>query len=245
MSLFKKVYQAVFSSKVRAIILRKLFSKMYVKGSRKEIFENVYLTNAWGSSESASGTGSELSKTRNLIAYIDTLIDRYRIKNIFDVPCGDFNWMKNVDLAKVQYTGGDIVEKMIVENNKNYEKDNISFVQFDLITDKICKTYDLIITRDCFVHLSFDDIKRSLHNIVNSDSKYLLLTSFIKTKHNTDIKTGVEWRPINMGIAPFNFPDPIEQFTETDAEVSWESNKIIALYLISDLRSLPSLETAV
>lgn len=243
MSILKKICGTVFSDKARSIISRKLFSTKYIKGTPKEIFEHVYLTNAWGSSESASGTGSEVSKTKDLVTYLDTLINTYGIRNIFDVPCGDFNWMKNVDLARIKYTGGDIVEKMIIKNNENYAKENITFVSFDLITDKISNTYDLIITRDCFVHLSFNEIRKSLLNIVSSGSKYLLVTSFVKTKENRDIKTGVEWRPVNMGIAPFNFPDPIEHFVETNTETNWESNKTIALYVISDLKSLPLLAT--
>jgi 2-polyprenyl-3-methyl-5-hydroxy-6-metoxy-1,4-benzoquinol methylase len=239
MNIFKSILDNLSSQKIKSIFLRKFLRSKYAKGTNKEIFEHIYTTNAWGSGESFSGTGSELSKTQELIAYIETIVSKYAVKSIMDVPCGDFNWMKHVALDKVDYTGADIVEKMIADNNRKYAKANIRFISLDLTIDSIDKKYDMIITRDCFVHLSFADIKRSLQNIISSGSVYLLTTSFIKTRQNKDINTGVEWRPINLGVTPFEFPEPIEFFVEKSAETNWESNKTIALYRISDLRSHP------
>jgi hypothetical protein len=36
---------------------------------------------------------------------------------MLDAPCGDFNWMKEVDLSAVHYTGGDIVEPLVNSNH--------------------------------------------------------------------------------------------------------------------------------
>ena len=132
--------------------------------------------------------------------------------------------MRKVDLDKIQYVGGDIVDILILENNRKYKSDHIEFVPWDLTTDKITKKYDLIITRDCFVHLSFEDIKKSINNIVESKSKYLLTTSFAKTNLNINTNTGGKWRPINLRLSPFDLPEPIDFFEETNAEAGWEGN---------------------
>jgi hypothetical protein len=234
--LIKAIYKRIFSAKQRDFIELKLFRPKYLKGNTKDIFEHIYVSNVWGSSESFSGTGSELSKTRDLINYLNKLTHAYNIRNIFDVPCGDFNWMQRVNLDGIKYTGGDIVDKMIEENNKQYRKENIEFVSWNLITDKIETSYDMVINRDCFVHLSFNDIQRSLNNIIDSGTKYLLTTSFVKTKENLDMSTGGRWRPINLSLPPFNFPKAIEFFEETNAEIGWEGNKTMSLYLIADLK---------
>jgi hypothetical protein len=233
-NLLKTIYKRIFTLKQRDFIEQKLFRPNH---TTKDIFERIYLKNTWGSDESASGTGSELSKTKDLINYLNKIIGQYHIETIFDAPCGDFNWMRKVDLDKIQYVGGDIVDRLILENNRKYKSDHIEFVPWDLTTDKITKKYDLIITRDCFVHLSFEDIKKSINNIVESKSKYLLTTSFAKTNLNINTNTGGKWRPINLRLSPFDLPEPIDFYEETNAEAGWEGNKIMSLYLISDLSS--------
>ena len=43
-------------------------------------------------------------------------------KNFFDAPCGDFNWMKLVNFDDCKYIGGDIVNLIISNNNKEFSK---------------------------------------------------------------------------------------------------------------------------
>jgi hypothetical protein len=239
--MIRKIYRILFSEDLRISIRQKLiipgnnlFRKI-IGQQAKDVFEDIYIANSWGSEESVSGSGSEISKTIDLIKYLNELLREYNIESVFDIPCGDFNWMKEVDLTNVKYTGGDIVPNLIHRNQTKYNMDWISFSCHNLISDKIDKSYDLVLTRDCLVHLSYSDIERSLTNIKKSQSKYLLTTSFIKTTKNMDIVTG-EWRPINLNLAPFNFPEPIKTFIETNTEEGWEGNKVMNLYVISEIR---------
>jgi hypothetical protein len=99
---------------------------------------------------------------------------------VLDLPCGDFSWMNIVDLTNVHYTGADIVEPLISANNERYAQgDSVKFLKLDLIRDTLPKC-DLIINRDCLVHLSFDDIRSAIRNIKNSGSKFILSTTFIR-----------------------------------------------------------------
>lgn len=239
--MIRKIYRILFPEDLRTSIRQKLIipgNNLYRKITRqqtKDVFENIYTANTWRSEESVSGSGSEISKTIDLIKYLNELLREYTINSVFDIPCGDFNWMKKVDLTNVEYKGGDIVPDLIRRNLAKYSKDWISFSCHNLITDKIDKSYDLVLTRDCLVHLSYSDIESSLTNIKKSQSKYLFTTSFIKTTKNMDIITG-EWRPINLNLAPFNFPEPITTFIETNTEDGWEGNKVMNLYVISEIR---------
>ena len=156
---------------------------------------------------------------------------------ILDIPCGDFNWMQNVDLSGIKYIGADIVEEIIKNNKNKYEKDNISFRHMNLIEDTLPQV-DLILTRDCLVHMSYDDIFKSLHNVCNSMSQYLLTTLFTDRQDNKDIITG-EWRPLNLQIAPFSLPKPIRIINEkcTQKKSSY-TDKSLGLWKISDIAKI-------
>jgi len=186
-----------------------------------EVFSDIYKSNLWHISEkreSVSGIGSSLEQTREIIKTLPFLFKKYQIKSILDVPCGDFNWMQNIDFSKMTYIGGDIVSKIVDDNNEKISSGNISFQQINLIEDQIPKA-DLIFCRDCLVHLSFDDVLSSIENIKASGSKYLMTTTFTGQQSNKDIHTG-GWRPLNLQLAPFNFPEPVyilnEKCTEMD-----------------------------
>ncbi len=77
----------------------------------------------------------------------------------------------------MKYTGGDIVEELVDKNIKKYKKRNINFIQLD-ITNNDLPNADLMICRDCLIHLSFEKIKMFFQNFKKSKINYLLLTSY-------------------------------------------------------------------
>ena len=79
-------------------------------------------------------------------------------------------------------------------------------------------TADVIICRDCFVHLSNKDIIEALKKFKRSQSHYLLTTTFYNIKENNDLVSGRGWRPINLQKSPFNFPEPIKLISENCTE---------------------------
>ena len=181
----------------------------YKDKSTKEVFTDIYTNKSfWGGSESVSGTGSDYKNTKSLIDDLNKLMVDLKITSVLDIPCGDFNWMHKVDYTNIKYVGADIVEDLIKINSEKYkDHDNLEFKVLNLIEDKLPKS-DLIIVRDCFVHLSFSNIYHSIKNIKASGSKYLITTSFPDHPSNLDIITG-GWRTLNFQEKPFNFPKPL------------------------------------
>lgn len=201
--------------------------------SRKAVFENIYATDGWGNKESKSGSGSTLASTQKIIGYLPLVFEQYAIKTFLDIPCGDFNWMKEVAFGEVHYVGADIVDGLIEEDNKRYASPTRSFVVADLAADVLPKA-DLIFCRDCLVHLSYEDIYKALQNIRNSGATYLLTTTF-SDHNNIDIVTG-NWRPVNLQGPPFNLPEPIEIMEEDCSESEGQYNdKALALWYVKDL----------
>lgn len=217
------------------------FSKSkFSKLTNQERFETIYNENFWESNESSSGIGSEIKNTKEVLKAIKLIIKQFKIKSIIDIPCGDFNWMSLLDMVNIDYKGFDIVSSVIKENNKKYKKPNVNFYYSDIINSELAKG-DLMFVRDCLVHFSFEDIKKSIFRIRHSKSTYLLSTSFVNLEQNADIYTG-DWRPINLEKEPFNFPKPIITINEECDEMDGiYSDKCICLWEIEQLPDYISL----
>ncbi|MFC4161812.1 class I SAM-dependent methyltransferase [Chitinimonas lacunae] len=202
--------------------------------SKHRKFRVIYQENLWGDAESRSGSGSNLANTAAIREEIPRLIENYGIRSIFDAPCGDFFWFREMNL-KIAYQGGDIVPDLIEANRDLYEAENRKFIEFDLTND-IAPGVDLILCRDALVHFSYQDIRATLRNMRASGATYLLTTTFASPdRKNKDILTG-EWRPLNLQAAPFSFPPPLVSIDERYlAENGIFSDKTLGLWKISDL----------
>ena len=175
--LIKSIFK-IISSPLRIIykqLYKKNKKKIFSKNSQKERFELIYKTNFWSSNESLSGLGSEQKNTINIKKGIVDIINNYKIKSILDAPCGDFNWIKNVLNEDLQYIGGDIVKDLISKNIKNYKKKNINFLELD-ITNNNLPEVDLMICRDCLIHLSFHQLPlKSYTFLIGKFCEYFLV----------------------------------------------------------------------
>lgn len=226
---------------VPATLLHKYRARQYSKSqsqfqgkTAEETFLEIYKTNHWNSNGSVSGTGSDATQTQYLVTILNDIVSELRPPVILDIPCGDFNWIKEVNFNGTKYIGGDIVKDLIEVNNSTYANENTSFQTINLIKDKL-PMVDLVFTRDCLVHLCYNDIFDSIRNIKASGSKYLLTTTFIDHYHNFDITTG-DWRPINLQKPPFNFPTPEKVISEECSEGNGEfKDKSLGLWLIKSL----------
>jgi len=172
-------------------------------------FNEAFKANIWGNLPSRSGPGSTLDETRVILAEIPRLLRRFQIKTVLDIPCGDFFWMKEIrsELEQIlaRYTGADIVPELINQNRERYQTPRISFEVLNLVQDELPKS-DLILTRDCLIHLSFNCIADSLLNAQRSGSTYLLASTYTKPRPNVDIEEDVSLpgRAISSGFGCFS-----------------------------------------
>ncbi len=217
----------------------------------KNIFTDIYDNNGFGSLESKSGPGSTLDETQKLRESIKKLIKDKNIKSVVDIPCGDFNWMKEIVFNFENYIGGDIVKKAIDENNERYSNNRIKFIEFDILNDEI-PTGDLLIVRDIIGHFPIEDGVKILKNILNSKCKYLLSTTWAKKIGNdwfpceqNDVhreNEGVEYGrfyPVNLMSNPFNLPSA-EIYLEEDVIVDNFENgnrKTLAFWDLDKIRN--------
>lgn len=197
------------------------------------LFTQFYRRNKWRGL-SRSGTGSDASQTGVLERQLGVLLRELGVRRLLDVPCGDFAWMQRVDLAGIEYVGGDIVPPLIDANRRRYGRAGVQFRIIDLLRDPL-PAADLLLCRDCLVHLPLADGVAALRAVAASNIDYVLLTTFPERPLNADIPAG-KWRPLNLRRAPFALPPPlrlvVEQCTEKNGRYA---DKALGLWRRTDL----------
>lgn len=174
-------------------------------GSRNEVFSWIYKTNKWGCAESRSGKGSDLIQSERLRDGLPELLRKLNVSSILDLPCGDLNWMKQLDLSPYQYIGADIVGDLIEKNRRAYS--DFQFEVLDVCSDPL-PAADFMLSRDLLVHLCFADINLAVENIRASSIRFLACTTFTEVHHNKDKLTG-NHRMLNMLEPPFSWGEPL------------------------------------
>jgi hypothetical protein len=185
------------------------------RSENERIFSKIFRTNRWGSAESVSGPGAELRQTREVRGAVARLLVEHHIRTVVDAGCGDFNWMRHVPgISKLDwYMGLDVVSDLVERNQQQYGCGRVSFRHADITRDAL-PAADLVICRDCMVHLSTPDALALLAAITHSGSSYLLATTYPQVTDNHDTADG-QWRPLNLQVPPFGMPEPIE-FIDTE-----------------------------
>jgi SAM-dependent methyltransferase len=202
--------------------------------SLEERFAHIYKTNLWSDSESRSGPGSSLDATETLRTALPPLLRGLNTQRLLDVPCGEFNWMSQVDLSGIEYIGGDIVESIVDANRRRYESAARKFVKVDLTSGPLPQA-DTILCRDCLVHFSFDNIVAAFRRMRASGAEYVLTTTFLDWQINKDIVDG-DWRPLNLERRPFLLPAPLNVIVEECPEEGGAyADKALAVWRVSEL----------
>jgi hypothetical protein len=194
-----------------------------------ERFRLIHADNFWGSDESVSGLGSALQATGVLRRELPLLLERWELRSMLDLPCGDYGWMQHAALPLEQYIGADIVPAVIEALQPKGD-----FRLLDLTRDALPRV-DVVFCRDCLVHLSYADIAASVANLQRSGSAFLLTTHFTDHDANEDIESG-DWRVLNFTQPPFHWPAPLDLIVEQCEEADGGyRDKTMALWRIADL----------
>lgn len=196
--------------------------------SLKTVFTEIYHNNTWSDPESVSGRGSTSSRTEVIRIALPILLQELGAKTLLDAACGDFNWMQHTALADIKYLGVDIVTDLVERNRVLHAATGRTFLNVDISKNRLPRA-DVILCRDCLIHLSFARIKQTISNFKRSGAEYLLCTTHSTVAENTDCPDG-GWRSINLEIGPFNFPKPARVIVEDE-----KAGKSLSLWRLKDL----------
>lgn len=206
---------------------------MQTRRELRDKFAYIFETNLWGAKETQSGLGSSLNATQQVRTALQRVCSDYGVKTLLDLPCGDVSWIHHAGLPIREYIGGDIVPEIIERNRSLDDLRNLPYsVQFEVldITQDQLPCAELVLCRDCLVHLSFANIRAALKNVYGSGACFLLATTFPEQDLNEDIEDG-DWRLLNLQLPPFSLPTPLAIFNEgCDEEGGAFADKSLGLW---------------
>jgi hypothetical protein len=181
----------------------------------KTVFTNIYNKGIWNNNHSdipSSGPGSSLKNTVNFRRILDTICDKYSIKTIVDLGCGDLTWIPTTRaFSTCHYTGIDIVPSLIDSHILRYPQH--TFLNLNALTDEIPSS-DLIIIRDVIFHMSHTEIDQLFKNI-RGKYKYYFITS-CNNPVNRDTMDKYHFHEVNLSIQPFNMNSQILSIEESE-----------------------------
>lgn len=179
----------------------------------EERFAYIYDKGVWQSMPDVplSGAGSHPAVAGRLGSQLPELVRELAVGTFLDVGCGDFSWMRDVNLG-CRYVGVDIVPVVIARNTADHGNANRSFAVLNAVAEPLPPS-DMVLCREVLFHLSFADAKAVIRNVVRSGARWLLLTSDDVTAFNAEIESG-DFRVLNLQKPPFSLPAPIRELKD-------------------------------
>lgn len=146
--------------------------------------------------------------------------------------------MSRVDRSGVEYIGADTVAELVARSWTRFGDAGTRFIRCDLTRDRLPRV-DVVMVRDCLVHLSLPLVWAALRRIKESGSTYLMATTYPDHHENRNIPTG-RWQALNLQDPPFSLPPPEFAFQERCTEKGGaRADKTLAAWQTADLPDLP------
>ncbi len=202
-------------------------SLQYIGKPRDQVFTIIYEQNYKANRASVPLV---LQQTQSIREKLPELLSTLRVKSILDAGCGNFAWLSETDLGIQKYIGIDIVADLVLNLQDNYGTVKQVFMPLDIVESFLPRA-ELILCRDCLVHLSTEDALSAIKNFKKTGATYLIATTYPGlVQPNRQISTG-NWRPLDLQAAPFNFPAPITLISEEKT-----GSKSLGLWKLQDIR---------
>lgn len=190
--------------------------------------------------ETADGPGATLALTEGLRVWLADVLRRSKILTMLDAACGDWSWMRLVDLGNIEYTGwdvdpgridtcrrriaeGDFVSPGSTKDPLAAGRPNVSFAVKNLLTvDPVeLAEWELVLCRDMLMHVTNEHISTVLDKVRAGGTLLLLTTTFPGADNSVRrwdaakaTWQGYMEQAMDLTKPPFNLPQPLEAFDE-------------------------------
>jgi hypothetical protein len=180
--------------------------------------------------ETADGPGATLALTEELRTWLTDMLRRNKIDTLLDAACGDWSWMRLVDLGATEYLGWDVDPQRISTCRQRIEEGDCNFstckptAKFDtvnLLTVPEIPCVDLVLCRDFLMHTTNEYVAHVIDKVRASGSVLLLATTF-RDADNASRRwdpaqatwQGYMEQAVDLTAPPFDLGEPIERFAE-------------------------------
>lgn len=200
---------------------RKNIKKKYGMLSNREIFSMVYKEKDWNKGSQLDFDSGPGSHDPDIVApYVETITNFLKSQkkdlSVIDLGCGDFNIGSQLYQYTEKYIAIDVVDELIIRNNKKFKSNNLKFVNSDIVRDEL-PLADCVLIKEVLQHLTNSDIKIILNKV--SSFKYIIITESLPLDSfmaNKDKFKGPNCRiDLNSGVViekpPFNFQYKIKE----------------------------------
>jgi len=213
-------------------------SSVTVTSTPETSFSLIYDRAHWGKSGGGSGEGSEPEAATGASTILEhVLLDKdFKITSFADIGCGSFVWLPSV-LDKVdaqrdsqhpiRFIGVDVVKSLMKRHTDEYliKRPHWSFLVADASSASssvIPANIDLLLCRDAIQHLPLMLAVQVLENLINSNSNWLLLSSYNVMGPNCDMTKPGYFSWTSLLKHPFLLPEPFATFEE-----GYESKRLL------------------
>jgi SAM-dependent methyltransferase len=166
-----------------------------------KVFSNIYAKGVWGN---GSGAGSDPTNVEEYVRFLQDFIRTRGIRSIVDCGCGDWQLMRNFDLAGVDYLGIDLVPDVVARNQSEFGRPGVRF-ELGNFSEMELPSADLVLCKDVLQHLPDQNVFRFLAGL--DRFKYALLTNDLGRNADRDATLAASsWHfaPIDLTAAPFS-----------------------------------------
>lgn len=166
------------------------------------------------------GPGSSLDGTEGLRDALSAMLHRLGVTTMLDMACGDWNWMRLVDLGSIEYTGWDVDPGRIercrhrigIGDFTAIDRPNVHFEQINALTvdENMLSEWDLVLARDFFAHLPNNYVLEIVQKLRHGNNQWLLASTYpTATNDFTYDPSKYAWNgymehPVNLSAEPFN-----------------------------------------
>ena len=208
-------------------------------------FEHIYDSHLWSDGNGGSGTGSGLAVTQYAMSSIRTVVNKFEITSMADVPCGGMHWMPYLlrdlrgDVHNFSYHGLDIVRSVIEASQVRFANESwMHFEVLDFTRTPVPAGVELIMCRDALQHLPLAMVVDALEMFSKSEAQFLLVGSYLgSVAENRAIEAG-DYYSINLTLDPFLLTGYQHLYHEHTSEFIEDPDKHLLLFPIDYLQSV-------
>ena len=208
-------------------------------------FEDIYENRFWSEGNGGSGTGSGLAVTQYAMSSIRTVVNKFEIDSLADVPCGGMHWMPLLlrdlrdDVHGFVFHGLDIVRSVIETNQARFA--NESWMQFEVLDftrAPVPAGVQLILCRDALQHLPLGKAIDALEMFSLSEARFLMVGTYMGFDGKNKLIEAGDYYDINLTLDPFSLTSYQHLYPEHTRELIDEVDKHLLLFPITYLQSV-------